>query len=128
VDRTGDIKLEMNGEYRFDILQLFTGAIKLNGALFYDAGNIWLARKSVDLPGGEFAFSTLGQDIAVSTGAGVRMDIAGFFVLRLDAAFPVKKPYIFNGNGGWVFNEIAFDNSNWRAHNIVLNIAIGYPF
>lgn len=128
VDRTGDIKLEMNGEYRFDILQLFTGAIKLNGALFADAGNIWLARKSVDLPGGEFAFSTLGQDIAVSTGAGVRMDIAGFFVLRLDAAFPVKKPYIFNGNGGWVFNEIAFDNSNWRAHNIVLNIAIGYPF
>ncbi|OJW77627.1 MAG: hypothetical protein BGO69_07330 [Bacteroidetes bacterium 46-16] len=128
VDRTGDIKLEFNGEYRFDMLQLFTGAIKLNGAVFADAGNIWLARKSSDFPGGNFTFSTLGQDIAVSTGAGIRMDIAGFFVIRLDGAFPVKKPYVFNGNGGWVFNEIAFDNSTWRAHNIVVNIAIGYPF
>ncbi|MBS1584422.1 MAG: BamA/TamA family outer membrane protein [Bacteroidetes bacterium] len=128
IDRTGDIKLEMNGEYRFDILQLFTGAIKFNGALFADAGNIWLARASADYPGGEFSFSTLGQDIAVASGAGIRMDIAGFFVIRVDGAIPVKKPYIFNGNGGWVFNEFAFNNPTWRSNNIILNIAIGYPF
>jgi len=128
VDRTGDIKLELNGEYRFDIVSMFTGALKLNGALFTDAGNIWLTRKSVDYPGGEFAFSTLGQDIAVSSGAGLRLDIAGFFIIRVDGAVPVKKPYIFNGNGGWVFNQFAFDNSTWRANNIILNIAIGYPF
>lgn len=126
IDRTGDIKLELNAEYRFDLIQLFSGSIKLKGAIFADAGNIWLAQPSVDYPDGEFNLSRLGRDIAISTGAGARFDIAGFFIFRLDAAFPIKKPYL--GNGGWVIDDLHFDKNSWRSDNIILNFAIGYPF
>lgn len=127
IDRTGDVKLELNGEYRFPIAPLFAGAIKMNGALFADAGNIWLAKKDASYPGGEFELNRLGQDIAADIGAGTRFDIASFLTLRVDVAIPVKKPYITN-NGGWVFNKIDFYNSSWRANNVVFNISIGYPF
>lgn len=127
IDRTGDIKLEMNGEYRFEMLQLFSGAIRLNGAVFADAGNIWLARPDPNYPGGEFAFSKLGRDIAMSTGAGARLDISDIFTFRIDAAFPVKKPYE-PANGGWVIDKISLGDDTWRKDNIVLSFAIGYPF
>lgn len=127
IDRTGDIKLEFNSEFRFDIVQLFAGFIKLNGAFFADAGNIWLARKDPGFPGGEFKFSTLGQDVATDVGAGARFDIASFITLRFDLAFPIKKPYVFE-NSGWVVNQINFGDPTWRSNNLVLNIAIGYPF
>ncbi|MES2704748.1 MAG: BamA/TamA family outer membrane protein [Bacteroidota bacterium] len=127
IDRTGDIKLELNGEYRFPIAPLFAGAVKMNGALFFDAGNIWLAKKDKSYPGGEFALNTLGQSIATDIGAGARFDIASFLTFRLDVAMPVKKPYIHT-NGGWVFRDIAPFSSGWRSENLVLNISIGYPF
>jgi outer membrane protein insertion porin family len=126
IDRTGDIKIELNGEYRFDIVQLFSGAIKMKGAVFADGGNIWLSRPSTDYPGGDFKLDELGQDIAVSSGAGARFDLAGFFILRIDAAFPIKKPYV--PGGGWVVREVDFGNPSWRNQNLILNFAIGYPF
>ncbi|RYZ48774.1 MAG: hypothetical protein EOP49_17785, partial [Sphingobacteriales bacterium] len=114
IDRTGDIKLEMNGEYRFDIIQFFSGTIKMTGALFADAGNIWLANRSSNYPSGEFEFKKLGNDIAISTGAGARFNLAGFFIFRIDAAFPVKKPYNPQYDyGGWVLREIDFGNKTW---------------
>lgn len=132
IDRIGDIKLEANVEYRFNMIQLFSGAIHLNGAFFIDAGNIWLARPSDSYPGGEFAFNKLGQDIAMSGGAGLRADIGGLFIIRVDGAFPLKKPYIHE-NSGWILREVSqldksLGNGNWRSRNVVLNIAIGYPF
>jgi hypothetical protein len=127
LDRTGDIKLEMNGEYRFPITPLFAGMVKMNGAVFADAGNIWLAKSDSTTRGGEFALSKLGQDVAVDIGAGSRFEIASFLTLRLDVAMPVKKPYIFT-NGGWVFKDIDFSKSGWRAQNLIVNISIGYPF
>ncbi len=127
IDRTGDIKLEYNAEYRFPIAPLFAGAVKMNGAFFADAGNIWLAQKDTSYAGGEFRLSTLSQDIAVDFGAGTRFDIASFLTLRVDVAIPVRKPYVHT-NSGWVFNQIDFYNSTWRANNIVFNVSIGYPF
>lgn len=127
IDRTGDIKLEMNAEYRFDMIKLFSGTFNLNGALFTDAGNIWLARKAADFPNGDFDISRLGQDIAVSTGAGLRVIVAGFFTVRLDAAFPVKNPYITE-KAGWIIRKVDLGNATWRRENIVLNFAIGMPF
>jgi outer membrane protein assembly factor BamA len=125
IDRTGDMKLEMNGEYRFDLVQLFSGSIKLKGALFADAGNIWLVNPSKDYPQGEFALSKFGRDIAISTGAGARLDLASFFIFRIDAAFPLKTPYNPVHNvGGW---QNPFDRS-WGLNKVVLNFAIGYPF
>ena len=125
IDRTGDVKLEMNGEYRFDIIQLFSGSIKLKGAVFADAGNIWLAQSSANYPQGEFAFSKLGNDIAISAGAGARLDLAGFFIFRIDGAVPVKVPYNnLHSYGGWTS---PFNKPSWF-NDIVLNFAIGYPF
>ena len=127
IDRTGDIKLEMNGEYRFPITPLFAGAVKMNGAIFADAGNVWLAKKDPGYPGGEFEFNTLGQDIAVDMGAGVRFDIESFLTIRFDLAIPVKEPYVTT-NGGWVFSQINPYSADWRSNNLILNVSIGYPF
>jgi len=127
IDRTGDIKLEWNGEYRFPVAMLFAGNVKMNGAFFADAGNIWLAQKDVNYPGGEFQFNTLGQDLAADIGIGVRFDIVSFLTARFDVGIPVKEPYIHT-NSGWVFNQIDFYNSSWRANNIIPVLTIGYPF
>jgi outer membrane protein assembly factor BamA len=127
IDQSGDIKLEMNAEYRFAMIKLFSGGVSLNGALFTDAGNIWLTRKDATLPGANFQFNTLYQDIAVSSGAGVRLDLGGFLVFRIDWAFPIKKPYVLD-NYGWVIKNIDFGDPDWRKQNMNLNIAIGYPF
>lgn len=127
VDRTADIKLEASVEYRFGIVQLFGGALHLNGAVFSDAGNIWMARPTADYPGGDFALDRLGQDIAVSAGIGARFDISGLFVLRLDEGFPIKNP-AYPVNGGWVVDRIRPLSKDWRSSNLVLHIAIGYPF
>jgi len=127
VDITGDIKLELNGEYRFPITPMFAGAVRMNGAVFADAGNIWLAQNTAGFEGGEFEFSTLGHDIAMDMGAGLRFDIESFLTFRIDVAMPVKKPYV-GPDYGWVFNQIAFSDPTWRATNIVPVFSIGYPF
>jgi len=126
IDRTGDIKLEANVEFRFDVLQLYPGLL-LKGAVFVDAGNIWLAQPSKNYPGGEFNFSRLGEDLAVSTGLGARVDISGLFVLRIDEGIPLKNPG-YQVNGGWIGDQVKPLDLEWLGQNIVLHIAIGYPF
>jgi outer membrane protein assembly factor BamA len=132
IDRTGDIKLESNAEYRFDIAQFFAGAVKIAGATFVDAGNIWLATsEDSDLPGGEFRFNKLGSDLAVSSGLGLRFDFGGFITLRLDVGIPLKVPYDRDGDGevdGWVFDQFNFGYNKWRDNNLIPQIGIGYPF
>lgn len=120
VDQRGDIKLEGNIEYRFEIVGI------LDGAVFADAGNIWLWRKDESRPGGEFDHDTFLQQLAVGTGVGVRFDF-NFFVLRLDIAFPLRKPYLPK-HDRWVFDQIDFGSPTWRSENLIFNIAIGYPF
>lgn len=127
IDRTGDMKMEFTTEYRFDVVKLFAGAIKLNGALFADAGNIWLARPSDNYPGGEFAFNKLGNDLAIDGGVGVRLD-AGFLVVRFDFATPVKKPMYADGTGNWMIRDIDKLWEQVRRNDWVVNFAIGYPF
>jgi outer membrane protein assembly factor BamA len=117
IDQRGDLKLEGNIEYRFDIIK------SLKGAMFVDAGNIWLLRdNSNQRPEGKFDKNTFLKQLAVGTGAGLRFDFS-FFVLRLDVAFPLRRPA-----QGWVTKDIDFGSSSWRGDNIVFNIAIGYPF
>lgn len=127
IDQSGDIKLEWNAEYRFRMIQLFAGAIGLHGAIFADAGNIWLAREDDDLPGAALKLNEFYQDIALSSGAGLRADIGGFLILRADWAFALKKPYVQH-NSGWVLDAIDFGSKQWRRENINLNIGIGMPF
>ncbi len=126
IDQRGDIKLESSAEYRFDIIKSF------KGALFVDAGNIWSRNPERDASGeivregSEFNPKTFISQLAIGTGAGVRFDL-NFFVLRLDLAFPIRKPWL-EEHERWVFDEIAFGSKDWRRQNLILNIAIGYPF
>jgi outer membrane protein assembly factor BamA len=120
VDQAGDIKLEGNLEYRFDIYKFF------KGALFIDAGNIWLVNEDSQRTGGRFNMNTFYKEIAAGVGYGFRFDF-NVVVLRLDLAFPIRKPYLADGER-WVINEIDFGSSAWRRENLLWNIAIGYPF
>lgn len=120
IDQRADIKLEGSTEFRFDIVKF------LKGAVFVDAGNIWLIREDEDRPGGRFRKDQFLDELAVGTGAGLRFDF-NFFILRFDLAFPLRKPHLPE-NERWVFKEIAFGNPSWRSDNLILNIAIGYPF
>ena len=117
----GDIKLEMNGEYRFNIYRFF------KGALFVDAGNVWLQKSNPANTGSPFLFSTFMNEIAVGTGVGLRIDVS-FFILRFDLAMPLRKIPKPGDNFRWVTDQINFANSSWRSDNLILNIAIGYPF
>jgi outer membrane protein assembly factor BamA len=116
----GDIKLEMNAEYRFGIFSFF------KGALFTDAGNVWLLKSDPANSGSPFSFNRFYKEIAVGTGIGLRVDIS-FVILRLDLGIPLRKPWLAENNR-WVINQINFGNSSWRKDNLILNIAIGYPF
>ncbi len=127
IDRTGDVKLEFNGEYRFPVTTLFAGNVKMNGALFFDAGNIWLTKANSNYPDGEFRLNKLAQDIAADVGIGSRFDIASFLTIRVELGVPVKKPYVLTNNG-WVFDKIDFGNKSWRSQNMVGIFTIGYPF
>lgn len=111
-DLTGDIRLEGNLEYRFDV----SGNLK--GALFMDAGNIWLFNEDSSRPNGTFRFNTFVNEIAISSGWGLRWDFT-FLVARLDFAYTVRTPYLPIGER-WIT-----DFNFWKP---ALNIAIGYPF
>lgn len=133
IDRTGDIKIELNGEYRFDIFKVFGGLFQFNGALFADAGNIWLTNYSPSFPDGNFQFDRLYTHMALNVGTGIRLDIAGLFVFRVDAAVPLKRPGDFVDETlgikqGWVIEDIDFLYNKWRKNNLIFNFAIGYPF
>ena len=120
LDQAGDIKLEGNIEYRFTIISV------VKGAIFLDAGNVWLIKENADLPDGEFKSTSLQTELAIGTGFGLRVDVS-FFVLRLDLGIPLRKPYLPE-NERWVGDNIRFGSPSWRKDNLVLNIAIGYPF
>ncbi|MEJ2006222.1 MAG: BamA/TamA family outer membrane protein [Cyclobacteriaceae bacterium] len=127
IDQTADIKLEMNVEYRFDIL----GSLK--GAVYVDAGNIWAMRKEVDQdgnelrPGAQFKFSNILDELAVGTGFGVRYDFQ-FFVIRLDLGIPIKLPYQYTENGIPRNFPVQPWKGDWLSNYLVWNLAIGYPF
>lgn len=111
-DVTGDIRLEANLEYRFPI----SGT--LYGALFTDAGNIWLFNEDPSRPNGTFRFNTFMNEIAVSAGWGLRWDF-DFLVARLDFAYTLRTPYLPEGER-W--------STGIQFWNPAVSFAIGYPF
>ena len=118
-EQSGDIKLELNTELRFPLVSV------VHGAVFVDAGNIWLWNEHPNKPGAKFTNQFLNQ-LAVDAGIGIRIDIT-FLVLRLDVAFPLRKSWLPKGEQ-WVYDQIDFGNSAWRKDNLIFNLGIGYPF
>jgi outer membrane protein assembly factor BamA len=118
-DQSGDLKLEFSTEYRAKLFSI------VRGAAFVDAGNIWLVNADPNKPGGEFSKDFM-KEIAVGAGVGLRFDVS-FFILRTDLALPLRKPYLPEGDR-WVIKDIDFGSGAWRKDNLILNIAIGYPF
>ena len=85
INQTGDMKLDLNAEYRTALFW------KLMGAVFVDAGNIWTLRAYDDQPGGQFQFNEFYKQIAVAYGAGLRLNF-GYFILRFDAGMKAINP------------------------------------
>lgn len=111
-DQTGTFKLEFNTEYRFPIISV------LHGAVFLDAGNIWLLKKDKLRPGGELRRSTFLKDVALGTGVGLRVDL-GMIVVRGDLGYGLHAPYDTGTRGYW---NIPFKKA------FAFHLAIGYPF
>nr|WP_233246624.1 BamA/TamA family outer membrane protein [Prevotella sp. oral taxon 820] len=85
INQTGDMKLDVNLEYR---TWLFW---KFDGALFVDAGNIWTLRNYADQPDGQFKLDTFYKQIALSYGLGLRLNFS-YFILRFDAGMKAINP------------------------------------
>ena len=118
----GDIKLEMNTELRLKVTSL------INLAAFVDAGNVWSAKyneNSFYTEDGVFGKNFYKQ-IAIGGGVGLRLDF-GYVKLRLDLATPFKKPWLPE-NDRWVLQNIKPFEKAWRKENLILNIAVDYPF
>lgn len=111
-NQTGDMRLEANVEYRFDMFWKFAGA------LFADIGNVWTLQ-GADNELGRFRWKTLGESIAANWGAGLRLDF-GFLLLRLDLGLKVHDPARKNH---WVSPEDWFKNDGYALH-----FGVGYPF
>ncbi|OQP65997.1 hypothetical protein A3860_15525 [Niastella vici] len=118
-EQPGDLKLELNTELRFPLAGI------VQGAVFVDAGNVWLFNADSTKPGAQFTSKFMSQ-LAAGAGVGIRFDLS-FLVLRLDLAFPIRKPWLEPGKR-WVLNQVDFGSSQWRSDNLVFNLAIGYPF
>ena len=113
IDQMGDFKIELNAEYRFPIVSL------LSGAVFLDAGNVWLLDADPNRPGGTFDISRIGKDLALGTGFGIRCDL-DFLVLRFDIGVGLHAPYD-TGKSGY-YNMPKFKDS------LGYHFAVGYPF
>lgn len=111
-DQTGTFKLEMNVEYRFPLI----GA--LNGAVFMDAGNVWLLRPDELRPGGTITAKDFFHDLALGTGVGLRYDL-GMMVIRGDLGYGLHAPY---ADYPQRYFNIAFKKA------FAFHLAIGYPF
>ena len=114
-NQTGDMKLEANVEYRFNMFW------KIAGAVFIDAGNIWTLKDDGTESGklSMISADTFAESIAANWGAGLRLDFS-FLILRLDLGMKVHDPARENK---WVGPD------QWlKRDGYALHFGVGYPF
>lgn len=114
INQNGDLRMEANLEYRFHIYR------DLHGAIFLDAGNVWLLRKDSARTDGQIRMKTFARQIALGTGVGLRYDL-DFLIFRLDCGVPLHAPYRTSRKGYYNITG-AF----WK--QLGIHFAIGYPF
>jgi outer membrane protein assembly factor BamA len=117
-NQSGDVKLESNAEYRFDMIGNF------KGAFFLDMGNIWSLRDN--RPGSEFRIDRFYKQIALGTGLGIRYDFS-YVILRMDLGIKLHDPSFIEPEVEKVKGWIPF-NSLLTRDNYNIVFAIGYPF
>lgn len=119
-DRYGDIQLEGNAEYRFNLFSI--KSMKVKSALFTDIGNIWYRSNPSSNPALEnavFKFNRLYKDLAVDGGTGLRFDFE-YFMIRFDWSYKLKNPIHGDENDGW-FYKLTPGNGQFQ-------LGINYPF
>ncbi len=143
-DRLGDIQLEGNMEYRYEIARIIPNTLTLRGALFIDAGNVWNFNSSKtdgSRDSAQFKFKNIYKELGVSAGTGFRFDFQ-YLILRIDLGFRFKRPELSDINSGWKAPGIGFDDflkkiftrgvndeyRIWRYENFNFSIGINYPF
>ena len=112
-DQTGTFRFEANAEYRFPILGYFKGAV------FLDAGNVWLLENDKLRPGGQLKMKNFLDELALGTGLGLRFDMS-MLVVRADLGIAIHAPYD-TGKSGY------YNISNFK-DGLAFHLAIGYPF
>ena len=141
----GDIKLEANIELRFPLVW------KLYGALFLDASNVWswynysemmsseeyalfVERMGIteELQNGFIGNPNIAKQIALGTGAGLRLDIDGL-VVRFDLGVGIHAPYqtykyTKEGTPDLTRPINTYYNIPSVWDGMRLNFSIGYPF
>ncbi|TXD51146.1 BamA/TamA family outer membrane protein [Polaribacter sp. IC063] len=110
-DKTGNVRLEANIEYRFPIYSFFKGAV------FADAGNVWNTITNPTFGGKDRFTSNFINELGMGAGVGLRIDVQGF-VIRFDLAAPFHDPALIAQGKNWDF----------RLDEPVFNFAIGYSF
>ncbi len=143
-DRTGDMQLEGNIEYRYDIARIIPNTLTLRGALFADIGNVWNwlnTKTDGTTDSTQFSISNIYKQLGVSAGTGFRLDF-NYLVLRFDFGFRFKRPELYYDNAGWKSPNIGFNDAfkkifargpdseyrKWRYENFNFTIGIGYAF
>lgn len=115
ITQTGDIKLDLNLEFRSHLVW------KFYGALFLDAGNIWTIRDYKDQPGGQFKFSRILDDMAASYGLGLRLNF-DYFVVRFDLGMKAVNP-------AYDSDDTHYPIVNPRlSRDLAFHFAVGMPF
>jgi outer membrane protein assembly factor BamA len=115
INQTGDLKLDLNAEYRTHLFW------KIHGAAFIDAGNIWTLRKYAEQPGGQFKIDSFWRQIAVAYGLGLRLNF-DYFILRLDGGMKAVHPAFKDAKRHF---PIIHPNFN---RDFSLHFAVGLPF
>ena len=115
INQTGDVKLDLNAEYRSSLFW------KLQGALFIDAGNIWTLRNYAEQSGGQFKFTEFYKQIAASYGMGLRLNF-DYFILRFDVGMKAINPAYESEKEHWsIFHPKL-------SRDFDFHFAVGLPF
>lgn len=115
INQTGDMKLDLNAEYRTFLFW------KFDGAVFVDAGNIWTLRNYAEQPGGQFKWNEFYKQIAVAYGLGIRLNF-GYFVLRFDGGMKAINPAYSDQHEHWAIFHPDL------SRDFTFHFAVGLPF
>ena len=115
INQTGDMKIDLNAEWRTKLFWKFAGAF------FIDAGNIWTLRNYEEQEGGQFKFNTFLSQLAASYGLGIRLDF-NYFIIRFDMGMKAVNPAYETNEEHWPIIHPKL------SRDFAFHFAVGMPF